>query len=77
MNPGRRWTRATEALAHVIPNRSVPVRSSLSRDALVAATRVVEALEPTACLEMGSGQSTVVLARAGAPVLVSVDHSRR
>ena len=74
---GARWELAVRTLAAIPGNRETSAPASLSRDALIAARRLVEELDPDACLELGSGQSTVEIARAHPRRFVSLDHSRR
>jgi predicted O-methyltransferase YrrM len=77
MDADKTWARALRAIEETPADATVAGPASLSLDALAATRRLLAVLEPRACLELGSGRSTVEIAQAFAGRFVSLDHSRR
>jgi predicted O-methyltransferase YrrM len=71
-----KWHRVVSALAGVRKDPSVPAVASLAGDATTGLVRVIAAVEPESVLELGSGHSTVTLARSAIAQLVTLDHNK-
>lgn len=71
------WERTTEALEAIPRNAATSGDATLCGDALMAVRAVLEIVQPSSCLELGSGRSTVEIARAAPSRFVSLDHERR